>query len=568
MLRRLAVVRLFFFLFIFLLIFRLYQLQISAHDLYSDLASGQHKLLAELMPERGEIFVSDPLSRDNYPIASNITLSLVYAVPREVLDAKYAATILAPVLELEEAKLVEILSKTDDPYEPLKHAVSDELVGQIKTLQIKGIYTAPETVRYYFGGDDYGQLVGFIGFAGDSRKGQYGLEQAWDKVLAGERGELKMERAPGGGVIALGDRQIKSAVDGADIYLTIDKNIQARACAAIRRAVELHGAVSGSVVVMEPSTGAIKAMCGAPNFDPNKYADVTDQRIYSNQVVSDAYEPGSVFKAITMAAALEAGAVTPETTYLDTGEIKIGPHTIRNSDLKAHGVQTMTQVLQESLNTGAIFAMRQAGVEAFRHIVDKFGFGKLTNIELPNERAGNIAALQEKNEIFAATASFGQGISVTPLQLTAAFGAIANGGRLMKPYIIRELHYADGRKQVTNPVTLGQVISRETATTLAAMLVQVVEQGHGKRAGVPGYYIAGKTGTAQVPYQDKAGYDPSKTIGTFVGFGPVEAPKFVMTVRVNEPKDVVFAESSAAPVFGELAKFLLEYYQVPPQRSP
>lgn len=564
---RLAAVRLVFFVIMGLLIMRLYGLQVLNHEHYSALASGQHDLFSKLLPERGEVSVQDKLASELYPVASNITLNLVYAVPSEVTDPKYAASILAPVLEIDQLALESQLQKIDDPYEPLKHLVNDELADKVIKLELAGIHLAPEMVRNYIGGEDYGQLIGFIGFKENLRKGQYGIEQYWEKELAGVQGELKTEREAGGGIIALGNREITPAIDGANIILTIDKNIQSRACAAIRRAVTSHGAVSGSVIIMDPETGAVKALCGSPNFDPNKYAEITDAAVYGNEIVTGTYEPGSVFKPITMAAALEAKAVTPETTYNDTGEVKIGPNTIRNSDLKANGVQTMTQVLQASLNTGAIYAMRQAGIDNFKKTVKRFGFGKATGIELPNEREGNLNSLDEKNEIYSATASFGQGVTVTPIQLTAAFGAIANRGRLMKPYVVQEVTYSDGRKQISSPTVVEQVISPETATTLAAMLVQVVEAGHGTRAGVKGYYIAGKTGTAQVPYEDRAGYDPNKTIGTFVGFGPVDKPKFVMTVRVNEPKGVVFAESSAAPVFGELAKFLLEYYQVPPQRS-
>lgn len=565
--KRLAATRLVFFIFIGILILKLYNLQIGQRNFYEALASGQHDLLAELLPERGEILVQDISNNSFYPVATNLTLNQVYAVPKEVPDAAYTARALAPVLSLDETDLVNKLNKLDDPYEALTDSISDEVSTKVSELNLEGIYLTPALVRQYLGDEDYGQIIGFVGFVGDQRVGQYGIEQYWQETLAGEQGELKAQRQVGGGIIALGEREITPAVDGADIVLTIDKNIQARACAAIRQAVVKHGAVSGSVIIIEPTTGAIRGMCGAPNFNPNDYASVDDLQIYSNQVVSDSYEPGSVFKPITMAAALEAKAVTPDTTYLDTGEVKIGPNTIRNSDLKANGVQTMTQVLQNSLNTGAIFSMRQAGADFFRKTVDKFGFGKLTGIELPNERPGNLSSINQKNEIYVATASFGQGITATALQLVSAFSAIANRGKLMQPYLVQEVRYADGRKQISSPQMVGQAISPETATTLAAMLVQVVEAGHGKKAGVQGYYVAGKTGTAQVPYRDKVGYDPSKTIGTFVGFAPVAAPKFVMAVRVNEPQDVVFAESSAAPVFGDLAKFLLEYYQVPPERN-
>ncbi|MDZ4229933.1 MAG: penicillin-binding protein 2, partial [Candidatus Veblenbacteria bacterium] len=424
------------------LILRLFQLQVLDHGFYSTLASGQHDLFAQLLPERGEVYIQDPLSGGLYPVAVNRTLALVYAVPKDVTDSARAAELLAPLLELDEADLAARLAKTEDPYEPLKHAVDDELKVRLIELELAGIHLAPETVRYYPAGENFGQVVGFIGFVGVTRQGQYGVEQYWESTLAGAQGELKTEREAGGGVMALGQRELTPAVDGADLVLTLDKNVQLRACAAIRKAVESHGALSGSIVIMEPATGAIRGLCGAPNFDSNSYATVESPEVFANVSVSATYEPGSVFKPITMAAALAAGKVTPATTYTDTGEVRIGPDTIRNSDLKAHGVQTMTQVLQESLNTGAIFALRQAGVETFRDTVERFGFGQLTGVELPGESTGSLGALREKNEIYAATASFGQGITVSPLQLTTAFGAIANKGRLMKPYLVSEVRYA------------------------------------------------------------------------------------------------------------------------------
>ena len=566
--RRLAIVRLVFFIFFSFIVLRLFQLQVLNHTFYAALASGQHDLFYKLMPKRGEVFVQDPLSKGKQsPVAINQYLNLVYASPKNVVDPNLAAGALTKLLEVPEEDLRQILSKPDDPWEPLKHAVTDEVVQNINNLKIAGIHTEPESVRYYPEGQTMSQLLGFVGFVGDRKQGQYGIEGGWEKTLAGQQGQLRSEKDSGGSLILLGKREITPAVDGASIVLSVDKNIQVRACTALRAAVQRHGAAGGSVVILEPSTGAIRAICNSPSFDPNKYSEVDNLALFSDAAVSAAYEPGSVFKPFTMAAALEKHKVTPETTYVDTGEVKIGEDVIKNSDLKANGRQTMTQVLEASLNTGAIYAMRQVGLSEFAGFVRKFGFGALTGIELPREHAGNIKSLNKRGEIFAATASFGQGITVTPLQLAQAAGAIANQGRMMKPYVVQEISYSDGRKQLTTPTLVRQVLTPEIATTLSAMLVSVVEKGHGKRAGVPGYYVAGKTGTAEVPLSDGAGYDKNKNIGTFVGFAPVDQPRFVMVVKIDEPKDVVFAESSAAPLFGELAKFLLEYYQVPPTRE-
>jgi cell division protein FtsI/penicillin-binding protein 2 len=546
---------------------QLFNLQVLSHSTYEALAAGQHDIIAELAPSRGQIYVQDPLSqRTTFPVAVNQLLHFVYTAPKHVVGAKATAAALAPLLGQEADELEAIFGKVGDPWEPLQHGVGDEAADAIEALALPGIYVAPEESRLYTAGPLFSQLVGFVGYnPAGQRTGQYGVEGYWDKQLAGTVGELKSEKDPAGSLITLGQHTLVPAVDGDNVVLTIDKNVQTTACGALERAVTKHGAQGGSVIVLDPATGAVRALCNTPGFDPNHYAEVKDLSQFGNVAVSAAYEPGSVFKAITMAAALNEAKLTPDTTYVDTGEVKIGPNTIKNSDNKAHGVQTMTQVLDESLNTGAIFAMRQVGAAKFIDYVKRFGFGVASGIELPHEAAGNLSSLNKRGEIYPATASFGQGITATVLQLASAFAAIGNKGKLMQPYVVQEVQHADGRVEVTSPTFVRQVVTPEVARTLSAMLVSVVELGHGKRAGVPGYYVAGKTGTAQVSAAG-GGYDPNKTIGTFAGFGPVDSPKFAMVVRVSEPKDVVFAESSAAPVFGEVAKFLLQYYQVPPTR--
>jgi len=565
-LRRLAWVRLVFFVFFAVITLKLFDLQVLNYGLYAGLAAGQHDTLAHLVPERGSILVQDPLSQQKtYPVAVNQTLNFVSASPPKVASVATAAAKLAPILGQPVVDLADLLGRTADPYVPLQHGLTDDQATAVRNLNLAGISVTPEETRFYTQGPLMSQLLGFLGFSGQSRVGQYGVEGYWDKELAGTAGELRSEKDPAGSLIALGQHELIPAVNGDDLVLSIDKNVQYAACTALEAAVKQHGAASGSLIILDPATGAVRALCNAPDFDPNAYSQVTDQTLYGDDAVSSAYEPGSVFKAITMAAALSEGVVTPESTYVDTGSVTIGPDTIKNSDNKAHGLQTMTQVLDESLNTGAVYAARLVGGAKFLDYVKRFGFGAVSGIELPQERPGNLASLKGRNDIYLATASFGQGISTTPLQLAAAFGAIANHGKLMRPYVVQEVDHADGRTEVTNPTFVRQVVSPEVARTLSAMLVSVVELGHGKRAGVAGYYVAGKTGTAQVSAPG-GGYDAHKTIGSFVGFAPVDDPKFVMLVRVDEPQDVVFAESSAAPVFGDVAKFLLQYYQVPPSR--
>ncbi|MFH0805143.1 MAG: penicillin-binding protein 2, partial [Patescibacteria group bacterium] len=329
-----------------------------------------------------------------------------------------------------------------------------------------------------------------------------------------------------------------------------------------------HGADGGSIIIMDPMTGAMIAMCGYPDFDPNKYRGVEDANTFLNPATFYVYEPGSIFKPITMAAALDQGALTPTTTYNDTGQAVFGKYTIKNSDGKANGVQTMTQVLEKSLNTGAIFAAESIGPQKFEEYVQRFGFGQKYGLELSTEAQGNISNLAAHKELSMATGSFGQGISATLLQMTNAFGVIANGGKLMQPYIVDEVaNPSSGVSTKTEPRVIRQVVTSKTATTLAAMLVNVVRNGHGKRAGVPGYFVAGKTGTAQIARSDGPGYETDFTIGSFCGFAPVDNPRFVMCVKIDKPRDVQWAESTAAPLFGQLAQFMVNYYGIPPEEK-
>lgn len=552
-----------------LIILRLFELQVLRHQTFSARAEEQHAVAAELKPKRGEILVRDRFSGNQlFPLATNRTYHLLYAVPREVEDPLAVARALDPLIELDEATILARLSKPGDIFEPLSHGLTDEDQAAIETLKLPGIAFQDEALRYYPEGRVGSHLLGFVGYDGAVRKGQYGLEGRFEDLLAGQPGSVRSARDASGRPIATADRLLTRPQDGADLILTIDRTIEYEACSKLDAWVTEHGASGGSLIILNPASGAVLALCGTPNFDPNAYEQAPDLRHFANPAIFATYEPGSVFKPFTLAAALDLGRITPETTYTDTGEVRFGRFTIKNSDGKTHGLQTMTQVLVESLNTGAIFAVQQVGSQPFADYLKAFGFGAKTGVELPSEQTGNLSSLKQNKDIYAATASYGQGITITPLQLAAAFGAIANQGKLLKPYLVEEIIHPDGRHEKTEPTIVRQVLSPRTAATLGAMLVKVVREGHGKRAGVPGYFVAGKTGTAQIPSEDERGYEPNITIGTFAGYAPVNDPRFVMVVRVDRPKDVQFAESSAAPLFGQLAEFLLHYLEVPPQEPP
>ncbi|MBI2607493.1 MAG: penicillin-binding protein 2 [Candidatus Doudnabacteria bacterium] len=552
--------------FIGLVVLRLFNLQVINHDYYQAIASGQHSFEQTILPNRGDIYLNS-IKENPLLVATNIDKNLIYASPKEINDPINTASKLAPLLELTSQEIINRFAQGNPNYVVLQKQVSDEQADQIAGLGLIGIHSEPEVVRFYPENNLASHVLGFLGFQADRRVGQYGVEGRFDQVLSGAAGIEGIESDLAGRWITLGSRNFQPAENGDDIYLTIDPAIQLKAQEVLKSTVEQHGADRGSVVVINPKTGAILSLAVYPDFDPNAYNLVDDIGVYSNAVLAADYEPGSVFKPITMAAALNEGVVTPETTYEDTGAVELDEFTIRNSDGEAHGIQTMNEVLEKSLNTGAVFVEQQLGHKKFKKYVEEFGFGQLWGVDLPGEVLGNINNLNKKGEVFFGTASYGQGITVTPLQLIAAYTAIANGGKLMKPYIVDRMVHPDETVEQTFPEQVREVISPKTAATVSAMMVNVVENGHGKRAAVPGYYIAGKTGTAQVAYQDRIGYDPSKTIGSFVGFGPVDNPKFLMLVRIDNPKDVKFAESTAAPAFGEIASFILNYLQIPPPRD-
>ncbi len=497
------------------------------------------------------------------------------------------------------ASYLKIFSKTNDPYEPLENKIEVEqakafqavLVGgdlKSENLEFKdnlmidkrtgkatifnGIGYSSEAYRVYLEGSVASQLLGFVSYdksewQGESGKhGSYGLEGYFDEELFGKYGSVKSERGAGGLVIAQ-DREYKVQQNGYDLITTIDRNVQFFVDKVLREGGIKYNAESASILVVDPTTGAIVAMSSWPDFDPNKYNEVKNSKVFNNPVIFDQYEPGSVFKAVTMAGALDKGAVKPETTYNDPGKMMIEgwPKPIANSDYDtfgAHGKTTMTEVLEKSLNTGSIFAMRSVGATVFADYVTKFGFGVKTGIELEGEAPGNISSITVKKvrPISVANASFGQGLSVTPLQMAMAFGVLANGGKLMKPYVVKEIR--DGETKVisqTEPKVVRQVISQSTSALIKGMLVNVVEKGHSKRAQVTGYYVAGKTGTAQVA--EKGGYG-NKLNHTFVGFAPADNPRFVILVKLYNPRGFEYAESTAVPLAQQVIEFLLNYWQV------
>lgn len=553
------------FLFFAIIFLRLCQIQILSHGFYSAMAQDQHELYEKIVSERGNIYIKDNAGEGLYPVAINKQMHLVYAVPRQIKDEnkRQVSEKISQILGLDYQEVLSEVSKPDDAYEPIKHKVSDEEVALLEKEEMDGIGIVPESFRYYPGGSLASSVIGFVGYSGSEKKGQYGIEGYCNADLEGETGFMELEKDAFGKWISFGDKNFQSSKDGDDVVLTIDYTVQYLVEQKLKEAVEKFEAEEGSVIIMNPETGEIVAMAQYPDYDPNDYSKVEDMGVYLNKNIHDVYEPGSVQKTITMAIGIDTGKISPSTTFVDSGKLLIDGWTIQNSDYMAHGQQTMTEALEKSLNTGSVFVQQQVDKKVFYDYLVNFGLNSKTGIELGGETQGNLANLDVKNDINYATASFGQGISVTPLEILTAISSFANDGKLMKPYIIDSFIDEKGNERKTSPVVVKQIVSPRTANLVAAMMVSVVKNGHSKAASVKGYKFAGKTGTAQIPNKDSKGYDASRTIHTFIGFGPMPDPKFSILVKLNAPK-ARFAESTAVPVAGAIEEELVKYYNLAP----
>lgn len=546
-----------------LLVARLYFIQVASYDKWTAIAESQHSAFQELIADRGEIYMRDGDGR--YPLAVNREYQMAYVVPRDVIDKDYTASELSRILSVDAGAIREKLNKANDPFEIIKKRLTDEETKQVKQSGLKGVALLSEKYRYYPAGELASQIVGFVNFDKTDNVGEYGVESSRNSVLRGENGEVSQERDAAGRWIPLSDRNLLSPKNGASLVLTLDRVIQYETEKILGEALKLYGADRASAIVMDPNTGAILAMASQPQFDPNNYSQVQDYSLFLNPLVSLVYEPGSIMKPIIMAMGIEEGKVNPNTEYVDTGVVKAGGYTIQNAEGKVYGRSKMTKVLEESINTGVIFVEKLIGHQTFKEYMERFGFGTKTDIDLPAELAGNTRNLQNiRSDVEFFTATFGQGVSVTPLQMVMAYSVLANGGILYKPQIVDHVMHQDGDEEKIAPQITRRVISEETGRTVSEMLRGVVTRGHGKRADVPGYLVGGKTGTAQVAKSDAKGYEEGTNIGSFVGYAPINDPRFVVLVKIDNPKNVEWAESSAAPTFGKIMKFLLEYAKIKP----
>jgi cell division protein FtsI/penicillin-binding protein 2 len=727
----------------FVIIARLFYLQVVKYSFYHEAAAREHQGYTELPAKRGEILVKDYTSENDYVVAANTTLDLVYVDPKLINKKNLVAQTLSDTLfdlekerEKDQARVIterreykrtgnmeaydrvkpltdeelkdsfyhEILDKVSSTVRE-EILLADDLPGQIldgiSARGLKGIevkngnlmayppqiydkrYTArvlsedlqvpaPRLEQILIGENRYEVIarkvdpeksrvlreiikkdaeenpglenfagVGFkeeyyrfypekslaanlLGFVDKQGKGQYGIEETFDKKLRGKKGVFKAQRDSIGRQITVGESIIQPAVNGQNIVLTIDRTIQMKVEEIIKSGVDRFNANSGQAIVMDPKTSRVIAMAHYPSFDPNEYSEVyervdvefteeekeslmpieesdthfyfyrnwdTDDRyeifkdieegkdpvyqryknwfgaeVYQNKIVSSIYEPGSVFKSVAMAAAIDDGVVTPDHTYYESGPIEVDEFEIRNSDDQYRGLQTMTNVLEQSSNIGMSYVAKKMGRNLFYSYMMKFGLDERTGIEFDNEESGHVEYFTHWADSELVTHAFGQGIALTPLQMANAYCALANKGVLMQPFIVDSVYEADGTVTETEPVAIGQAITEDTANKITAMLVSAVENGVANKAKVDGHYVAGKTGTSQTYKWGEPLEGAGTTITSFAGYGPVENPRFVVLVKLDRPRASQWGSDTAAPVFSEIATFLFDYYNIPPDK--
>jgi cell division protein FtsI/penicillin-binding protein 2 len=547
-----------------LIIGRLVVLQVINHEALASKAQKQHQFFEKLQPNRGQIYLKDG-ETNTIPVATNEGKDKLIIVPKYIIDTEGTIKTLATILQMDEEEIRAKVMKREDLYEVIKRKLSKEESEMIKEKEMTGVELVSEDWRNYPEGELASQLLGFVGYNDDKRIGQYGIEGKFDDILEGELGFLKAEKDTAGRWISISKRILEKPTNGVDIVLTLDQTVQYFTEKLLKESIEKYGATKGSIIIMEPATGKVIAMANFPTYNNNEFNKVEERSLFKNSCIQDQYEPGSIFKPLVTAAAIDLEKLTPDSTYVDKGSYSVGGFTIHNSDGKAYGKTSLTRFLELSLNTGAIWVMNSIGKENFLEYLKKFGLNKATGIELVGEAEGDISNLENFRDVNFVTASFGQGVSLTPIQLTTALSAVINGGNLMEPRVVDRFIYDGEEKneEKVEPKKVRQVISSKSSAIMRAMMISVVKNGWGKKAGVPGYLIGGKTGTAQIPNKDRGGYS-DKVIHSFVGFGPAEDPKFITFVKLDEVSAVNFSSDSATLVAGRLHKFLLDYYHIFP----
>ena len=541
---------------LFVVVFaRAYQLQILQSNKLASLAERQYQRVVPLVPKRGIVY-----DRKREEMAISVEVDSVFAQPPKITEARRTAVRLSPLLKKPGSALYRKI-KEDKPFVWLERGLTAEQRTRIEDLEIPGIGFLKENKRFYPQGK-VGAHV--IGFAGLDFKGLEGVELAYDEFIRGEPGYMIIARDGLGRTLTSKNPQFSHSIEGCEIVMTIDKNIQYIVEKELQKAVEASSAKGGMAVVMNPRTGEVLAMAVHPPFDLNHFSSSPAQ-VRRNRTITDAFEPGSTFKIFLLAAALEEGTASPkEIFFCENGSYTVGGKVIH--DVHKYNWLSLKDIIKVSSNIGAAKVGRKLGKTKFHRTLRDFGFRAKTGIDLPGEVSGVLPRPQDWSEVGLANISFGQGVAVTPLQLTVALAAIANDGVLMRPYVVKSVQERGGQTiRENHPRPVRRVISPETAQMVRRILKTVLEEGGtGTGARIEGYEVAGKTGTAQKPAVATRGYS-DKRMASFIGLAPVENPQVVLSVLLDEPQGVSYGGVVAAPAFRAMGEQILPYMGIYPK---
>lgn len=541
----------------FLILTRLFYWQVIRGPELSSQGKKQYTSVVFLKPARGQI-----RAHDGFPLVSEKLAYLVFANPNNIKEKNKVSKTLSQLLNIDEATLSASLGK-DLQWVALAHNVTSQLIAKIEQLKINGIGFEREDVRFYPESSMAAHLLGIVASSEEGEdRGYFGLEGYYDRQLKGRSGEVRRVIDVFGRPVLFRNPFMEDKVDGRSLTLYIDRTIQFIVENKLREGVEKYGAKRGSVAIMDPKTGGILALASYPSYDPAHFQTYSESD-FKNPFVSEAYEPGSIFKVLVMAGALNENVVKP-TTVCDicSGPVTIGDYTIRTWDNKYYPNTDMMKVIEHSDNTGMVYVAQELGLDKLFGYISSFGIGDVTGIDLQEETSPNLRPKDKWYPIDLATTGFGQGIAVTGIQMLRAVSSIANGGNLMEPHVVEKITPLDGKEITIPPKVVRNVISEKTAKIVTEMMVNAVDNGEARFAKPPGYRVAGKTGTAQIPISGH--YDPNKTVTSFVGFAPADDPKFVMLVKLDEPSSSPFGAETAAPLFFTIARDLFTYYNIAP----
>lgn len=560
---RIKIVIVCIFLVAIILLSRLFFIQVIHKNFYAERADRQYVTSSSNVFNRGSIYFS---KKDGSLVAAGtITTGFKMAIlPKNITDEEGTYLKLSPYLKIsKEAFLIKALKK-NDPYEEVATELTKEQVDEIENLNIKGISIFKNNWRYYPGNNLASHALGFLAYKDDSLIGQYGLERFYNTTLSKPKDEAYVNFFA---EVFSNIRDTISKTNKGDIVTTIEPVMQYTLEGELKNTMDRWQADAVGGIIINPQTGEIYAMSGLPDFDLNNFRSVSDVGVYRNPLIENVFEFGSVIKPLVMAGAIDAGAVTPQTTYYDKGFVVVDKKTIDNFDKKGRGLIDMQGVLDQSLNTGMVFVENKLGHDKFRSYMKSYGIGEKTGIDLPNETSGLISNLNSPRNLEYANASFGQGIALTSMEAVRAFSVIANGGNLITPHLVKEIKYDNGlSKKIDYPSVKENLLKKETTETVTKMLIHVFESYDNGIHKLNNYSIATKTGTAQVAQEEGKGYYIDRHMHSFFGYFPAYDPEFLIFIFLKNPKEVKYASQTLIPPFMNITKFILNYYNVPPDR--